>query len=217
MGSDLLRQFSESMADVWQTARRGLVQITDDSRGSIGAGTIWHSEGLIVTNAHVVAPERFQRGYGRPMRASGSRSLRVILPDGGEYPAHLLATDEQQDLAALAINANGLPTFELGDSRHLRPGQWVMALGHPWGVKESVTAGTIIGAGAQLPELPPGREWIALGLRLRPGHSGGALLDTDGRLIGINTMITGPEVGFAIPAHLAAQFLKERLGSGATV
>jgi len=80
-------------------------------------------------------------------------------------------------------------------------------------VRDAMTAGVVIGAGADLPEMRPGREWIALNLTLRPGHSGGPLVDTDGRLLGVNTMITGPEVGFAIPVHVVKGFLKSTLGS----
>lgn len=192
------------MADTSAAVRRSLVQITD-GRGSIGAGTIWHSDGLIMTNAHVVA-ERNRRQQVQ------LRNLTVVVPDGREFPATVLAMDVENDLAALSINADNLPTITLGDSRQVRAGQYVMALGHPWGVRDALTAGVVIGVGAELPEMLPGREWIALNLQLRPGHSGGPLVDTEGRLIGINTMISGPEVGFAVPVHIVKQFLKDALG-----
>ncbi|GAB4512237.1 MAG: hypothetical protein OHK0046_11460 [Anaerolineae bacterium] len=202
--SGLLQQWSDAMADTSAAVRRSLVQITD-GRGSIGAGTIWHSDGLIMTNAHVVA-ERNRRQQVQ------LRNLTVVVPDGREFPATVLAMDVENDLAALSINADNLPTITLGDSRQVRAGQYVMALGHPWGVRDALTAGVVIGVGAELPEMLPGREWIALNLQLRPGHSGGPLVDTEGRLIGINTMISGPEVGFAVPVHIVKQFLKDALG-----
>jgi S1-C subfamily serine protease len=92
----------------------------------------------------------------------------------------------------------------------------VVALGHPWGVAGAVTAGMIIGL-SRPPELPgyPG-ELIQVGLHLRPGHSGGPMVNSNGRLVGINTMIAGPDVGMAVPVHIVKSFLKERLGSGAT-
>jgi len=207
--TNIFQQLSDQMAGVATQVQNTLVQVTD-GRGSIGAGTIWHSDGLIVTNAHVVT-ERDRRGLVQ------QRQLSVILPDGRTLPASILAIDEANDLAALAVNAQDLPVIEPGDSQALRPGEWVMALGHPWDVRDSMTAGVVIGAGNNLPEMQPGREWIALNLTLRPGHSGGPLVNTDGHLVGINTMISGPEVGFAVPSHVVKNFLKEALGAAGTV
>jgi serine protease Do len=194
--SDLLQQLNLEMSAVVENVRRSLVQITNGQRGT-GAGTIWHADGLIVTNAHVV----------------GRRSLRATLPDGRTLPVRLLARDASCDLAALAVDATGLPTSELGQSKQLQPGQWVLALGHPWGVAGAVTAGVVIGVGPP-PEMPlPQRELIQVGLRLRPGHSGGPLVDVHGRLVGINTMMAGPEVGLAVPVHVVKTFLRQALGS----
>jgi serine protease Do len=192
----LLQQLNLEMSAVVENVRCSLVQITNGRRGA-GAGTIWHADGLIVTNAHVV----------------GRRSLRVTLPDGRTLPVRLLARDASRDLAALAVDATGLPTSELGQSKQLQPGQWVLALGHPWGVAGAVTAGVVIGVGPP-PEMPlPQRELIQVGLRLRPGHSGGPLVDVHGRLVGINTMMAGPEVGLAVPVHVVKTFLRQALGS----
>jgi len=155
---------------------------------------------LTITNAHVV-------------RRNG---IQVTLPDGETFPARLLAYDKALDLAALSIEATGLPTITLGNSRDLRPGQWVMALGHPWGVKGAVSAGVVIDMGRP-PELPSRSEFIQVGLQLRPGHSGGPLVDVYGRLLGINTMITGPEVGLAVPVHVVKKFLHRELNAPALV
>ncbi|MFN7209684.1 MAG: trypsin-like peptidase domain-containing protein [Aggregatilineales bacterium] len=84
-------------------------------------------------------------------------------------------------------------------------GSWVFALGFPYGVESGMSGGVVIGSGV-------GREWLALSLRLRPGHSGGLLLNAAGELVGINTLISGPEVGFAIPVHVVKRFLKAQLG-----
>jgi S1-C subfamily serine protease len=197
---NLLAQFSDEMAAVAAKARRSVVRIVGQ-QGSIGAGTIWHADGLIITNAHVVS----------------QGEVAVMLPDQTDtaYRAQVIASDREQDIAALAIEAVNLPTIAIGDSHRVRAGEWVMALGHPWGVRDAMTAGIIIGTGADLPEMPSGREWLALGLHLRPGHSGGPLLNVNGEIIGINTMITGPEVGFAIPVHVVKAFLKESLGAQA--
>jgi len=196
----LLASLNADMADAIDRVHRSLVHISN-GRGA-GAGTIWHSDGLIVTNAHVV---------------HGRHDLKVSLPDGRRLPARLLAADPDRDLAALSVDATDLPTIEIGDSRQVRPGQWVMAVGHPWGIQGSVTSGVVIGSGDALPEMRPGRDWIALSLHMRPGHSGGPLVDSQARLIGINTMITGPDVGFAIPVQTVKLFLKEALGSRETI
>jgi serine protease Do len=193
---ELLNSLNNNLADTIDRIHQSLVQITNGRGG--GAGTIWHSDGLIVTNAHVV---------------HGRNHLNVTLPDGRTLPAQIIAFDRERDLAALSIDAVGLPTIELGDSRLLKPGQWVMAVGHPWGVLGAITSGVVIGAGADLPEVRTGREWIALDLHMRPGHSGGPLVDSAGRLVGINTMITGPDVGFAIPVQVVKTFLKQALGT----
>lgn len=196
----LLASLNADMADAIDRVHRSLVHISN-GRGA-GAGTIWHPDGLIVTNAHVV---------------HGRHDLKVSLPDGRRLPARLLVADPDRDLAALSADATDLPTIEIGDSRQVRPGQWVMAVGYPWGIQGSVTSGVVIGSGDALPEMRPGRDWIALSLHMRPGHSGGPLVDSQARLIGINTMITGPDVGFAIPVQTVKLFLKEALGSRETI
>jgi serine protease Do len=89
----------------------------------------------------------------------------------------------------------------------------VLALGHPWGVAGAVCAGPVIDVGLP-PELPQlGREFVQAALQLRPGHSGGPMVDVQGRLVAINTMITGPKVGLAIPIHVVKHFLRHHLGS----
>ena len=203
--STLLQELDTEMADVVDNVRRSLVQVGAGGRG-VGAGTIWHSQGLIVTNAHVIG-----RGY---RQHASTQSLSVTLPDGSVRPARLLARNTNLDVAALMVEADGLNPIELGESESLRPGQWVVALGHPWGVAGSATGGVVIGSGSDLPEMPPaGSEWIAVGLPLRPGYSGGPLVDARGRLVGLNTMVVGPQVGMAVPVHLVKQFLREELGS----
>ena len=194
-----IQQLNTELASVVETAERSLVQVHNGRRGA-GAGTVWHPEGLIVTNAHVVSAR--------------TGSLRVSLPDGRTLPARLLALDEGRDVAALVVAATDLPTIKVGRSRDISPGQWVMALGHPWGVRGAVTAGVVIGMGSPWPEMPqPTKEWISVALHLRPGHSGGPLIDVVGRLVGINTMMTGPDVGMAVPVHEVKAFLRDTVGS----
>ena len=198
--SDLLAQINEQMAAVIDRARRCLVQVHNGRHGA-GAGTILHAEGLIITNAHVVKRQ----------------SPKITLGDGRTLPARLLTYDEDLDLAAVAVDAQDLPTIELGRRGQLRPGEWVVALGHPWGVTGATTAGMVIDVGRPLEGLPYRGELIQVGLTLRPGHSGGPMVDGSGRLVGINTMISGPEVGLAVPIHSVKRFLKQNLGSGASV
>jgi S1-C subfamily serine protease len=193
---DLLEQLNVEMSTTIERVRPSLVEIANGG-GGIGAGTIWHSEGLIVTNAHVV----------------GRRNLRVTLADGRSVSARLLAHDAALDLAALKVDAADLAAIELGRSKRLQPGQWVLALGHPWGVRGAVTAGVVIGLGPHPEGIMGQRNLIQVNLPLRPGHSGGPLIDAHGRLVGINTMMNGPEVGLAVPVHEAKSFLRNALGS----
>src|SRR5574341_479718 len=108
----LLRELNDEMASLASKVQRSLVQIRNGRHG-MGAGIIWRPDGLIVTNAHVVAEP----------------ALRIRLGDGQTYPARLLARDRRYDLAAIQVDAADLPAVEVGDSRSLQAGEWVMALG----------------------------------------------------------------------------------------
>ena len=195
--SNLTQELNNEIADVVELVRRSVVQIHNGGHGA-GAGTIWHSEVLIVTNAHV----------------ADKGPLRVALADGRSLPARVLASDSSIDLAALSVEASDLPTIDLGESSRVKPGQLVLAMGHPWGVVGAVAAGVVIGVGAHWPEMPSSqRDFVVVSLKLRPGNSGGPLVDVHGRLVGINSMITGPEVGMAVPVHVAKVFLREAIGA----
>ena len=215
--STILTSFNNDLAAVSEIALRSLVRVRNGPHG-VGAGTVWHADGLILTNNHVVEGSgrratNFQQGL--------TQGLTVVLPDGRELPAKVLARDPDNDLAALRIQATGLPPIELGDSRQLHAGELVVALGFPWGVTGGATTGVVIGSGADLSERADNeRGWVAASLHLRPGHSGGPMIDTRGRLIGINTMMNGPDVGVAVPVHVAKAFLKrayEQQPQGRTV
>ena len=205
MSASVLRRVNDHLAEVVSNARQSLVHIhSDGRRGGHGAGTLWHADGLVVTNAHVVH----------------SRRMKVTLPDGETYPARLLATDKGRDLAALAIESDDddleleFPVVEPGDSRSLQAGDWVIALGHPWGVAGAAAAGVVIGVGRSPEMARELGDFVQVSLQLRPGHSGGPLLAADGRLVGINVMMAGPEVGLAVPVHAVKKFLQQALGSG---
>lgn len=185
-------ELNSDLHAVVEKVRASMVRI-GGRRGGVGAGAIWHANGLIITNQHVA-------------RHAG---LTVTLADGRTLPAELLAQDQANDVAALRIPATGLPTIELGDSRRIRPGQIVISLGFPWGVPGGATAGIVIGMGARWPELDGSqREWIMAALHLRPGHSGGPMVDSEGRLLGINTIMTGLGAGGAVPVHVVTAFLR---------
>lgn len=197
-GTRLVPQLNSDLGDIADAVRQSLVRVEVGRQGA-GAGVVLDSAGRIVTNAHVVS--------GKSGRGKGS-NLRVTLNNGETYSAQVLAKDSDHDLAALRIEAQGLVPIELGDSQSLRPGQWVLAMGHPWGVAGAATGGIVIGSGGDLPERPGSRDdWIAVGLSLRPGHSGGPMVDAQGRMVGLNTMMAGLDVGMAVPVQTIKEFL----------
>jgi serine protease Do len=189
---NVLEQINAEMAVVVARAQRSLVQISNGRHGQ-GAGVLWHADGLIVTNAHVVRRQ----------------ALQVTLTDGRSLPARVLASDPNVDLAVLSVAAHGLPPIEPRKAWPLRPGQWVLALGHPWGVTGAATAGIVIGLGKP-PEMPrfPG-ELLQVSLHLRPGHSGGPLVDEHGHLVGLNMMMAGPDIGLAVPLPVVKDFIAQ--------
>jgi S1-C subfamily serine protease len=200
----LISRLNFDLGEMADRVRKSLVQVVARRSGS-GSGVVFTADGLLVTNAHVVS-----RGKGRrPVT-----ELQVALPAGPAVAARLLAKDDGLDIAVLKIeqlegNLPALHPIELGDSRALRPGQWVMAMGHPWGVAGAAAAGIVIGVGPDLPEAPgTGGDWIAVDLALRPGHSGGPLVDHQGRLIGMSTMMAGLGVGMAVPVHAIQDFVE---------
>lgn len=200
MTNDVLTQFSTGIATVGERVLPAVVQIRN-GRNGVGTGTIWRADGLIVTNAHVVSQRRVS-----------ASALTVQLADGREFTPRLLALDPTRDLAVLQIDAHHLPTLALGDSQQLKPGELVFAFGFPWGVAGGATSGVVIGVDAQVGDFrDTANEWVAASLHLRPGHSGGPMVDGAGRLIGINTLMNGPDVGVAVPVDVAKQFVKEAL------
>jgi serine protease Do len=193
--ANLLQLLNDEMAQVAGKASRSLVQVHALGQGN-GSGVIAHADGLVLTNAHVVR----------------SSKLMVVTSDRRELPARLLAYDTDQDLAALVVEGEGLEAMEFGESRKLQPGQLVMALGFPWGGPGAVTTGAVIGSGREWVNLPRSRrDWVGVSLPLRPGNSGGPLIDMEGRLVGLNTMITGPDVAMAVPVHVVKAFLKKNV------
>jgi serine protease Do len=173
--------FPPGFGEVAEKLRRSTVHISSGGRGH-GSGIIIKSDGVVVTNAHVVQ-------FG---------SLGVTLWDGRALPAEVTSRDLQRDLAILRLRAAGLPAASLGDSNQLRPGELVIAVGNPFGFMGALTAG-IVHAVGPLPGLGP-RKWIQAGVRLAPGNSGGPLADASGNVVGVNTMVAG-RLGLAVPSN----------------
>ena len=167
-------------------------------RGS-GSGFVIRNDGLIITNNHVV---------------EGAADISVNLPDEREYAATVLGRDPKTDLAVLKIEADAtLPTVRLGDSEDLRVGDWVMAIGNPFGLSNTVTAGIVSAKGRTI-GAGPYDDFIQTDASINPGNSGGPLFDANGAVVGINTAIYGSGggnigIGFAIPINLAKQLLPD--------
>lgn len=201
MTDQFVQRLNDDLADLIERAQSSLVVVRSGWRGA-GAGVVVNDGGLVLTAAHVL----------------GRGPLEVTLPDRTRASAQVLAYDAGADLAALSIPPRGLTAMEMGDSSALRPGELVLALGHPLGVRGAVTAGSVISVGPSGPSGRGGRrDWLTASLHLRPGHSGGPMIDTHGRLVGISTIMAGPDVGMAVPVHVVKAFLKEAVRSERTV
>lgn len=163
---------------------------------SLGSGFIVDPAGYIVTNNHVV---------------ENTDEIKVILKDGHEYEATIAGRDPSTDVALIKIEPDEpLPALELGTSREVKVGQWVMAIGNPFGLGHTVTTGIVSAKGRVLGS-GPYDDYIQTDTSINPGNSGGPLLDLDGRVIGINTAILqgGQGLGFAIPVKLAAGIIAQ--------
>jgi serine protease Do len=199
----LAEALTDATEQVVSRARRSLV-VLHNGRHGIGAGVIWEcSDGagaFILTNQHVLA-------HGRTVRVALADHTRM---QSAEYPARLVAMEDEIDLALLHIEANDLPTAVIADSRKARIGQLVLAVGHPWGQRGVVTAGLISGLSkAQTAGRRGEVDVIRSDAHLAPGNSGGPLIDASGAVLGINTMIVGGDQGIAIPSHIADAFVKQ--------
>jgi serine protease Do len=170
---------------------------------SLGSGFILWADGYILTNRHVVRD---------------AQEVIVKLSDRRQYPAKLIGTDERSDLALLKIEATGLPAVKLGDVSKLRVGEWVLAIGSPFGFDYSVTAGIVSAKGRALPNenyVP----FLQTDVAINPGNSGGPLFNVKGEVIGVNSQIfsqTGGYMGvsFAIPIDVAAKVAQQLKDTG---
>ena len=183
------------------------------SSAGLGTGFIIRQDGIIVTNAHVVA---------------GATSISVMLRDGTTYPAKQIGTDETNDLAVLKVTARNLPVAPLGDSDNLLVGEWAIAIGNPYGFmlgnsEPSVTAGVISGVGRNLVGRSEGNsayfDMIQTDASINPGNSGGPLVSADGEVVGVNSSIYSTSggsigLGFAIPINRARRVAEDLIDHG---
>jgi serine protease Do len=194
----------DALAAAAERLAQSTVQVRDASpadvaRGPTGAGSgvVWSPDGTIVTNAHVVR---------------GARRMTVELTDGRALDAEVTRVDRRRDLAALKVDALHLPAARPGDSSALRVGQLVFALGHPWGVRNTMTTGIVHAVGGGGPGGGAGR-WVQADVALAPGNSGGPLADAWGRVVGVNSMIVRG-LALAVPSDVVARFLAAPASGG---
>ena len=183
------------------------------TQAGLGTGFIIRADGVIVTNAHVVA---------------GASRISVMLRDGTTYPAKAIGTDETNDLAVLKVSASDLPVAPLGDSDNLLVGEWAIAIGNPYGFmlgnsEPSVTAGVISGVGRNLVARGEGAsayfDMIQTDASINPGNSGGPLASATGEVVGVNSSIYSTSggsigLGFAIPINRARRVAEDLLAHG---
>lgn len=181
---------AEAPAELASEIGRSVVQIGARGHGH-GAGTIWRSDGIVVTNHHVAPGE----------------ANEVRLADGRAFQARVVARDPANDLVVLRIDASRLPAVTIGDSRGLRVGELVVAVGHPFGMRGAVTVGIVNALPHRVED--GGREMIQADVLLGPGSSGGPLANARGEVVGINAMVAGG-LALAVPSHLVDRMLGDR-------
>ncbi len=177
-------------------------------QNSLGSGVLVAPEGVVVTNNHVI-------------QGSGDTEITVALSDGREFPAKVILKDEQTDLAVLRLDAGGVKftSIEFSDSDGLEVGDLVLAIGDPFGVGQTVTSGIVSALARTQVGISDYQFFIQTDAAINPGNSGGALVDMDGRLIGINTAIFSQSggshgIGFAIPSNLVRLVVQSALTGG---
>lgn len=219
--------FAAAVRNVAQKVKPAVVQITNEQvqvgqfgqatvPAGVGSGVIYDNQGHVLTNNHVV---------------TGAQRLSVSLPDGRTFRAQLVGADPRTDLAVVQISGDNLPVAELGDSRQLQVGDWVVAIGNALGLPggPTVTAGVVSALGRSVQE--PGDQTgpgpylfdvIQTSAPINPGNSGGALVDLSGRVIGINTLVAGQAepgvqaqgIGFAISIATARPLADQLVANG---
>ena len=203
------------LADLAERLQPGLVHVrvqrtlkedtpredSGERRRSTGSGFVIDPSGLIVTNAHVI---------------EGAAAIQVRLADGRRFQGKVVGRDNRVDLALVKIEgATGLTPLPLGDSNRLRVGEFVLALGNPFGLEQSVSFGIVSRKGAPLSVASPGFDFIQTDAAINPGNSGGPLVNVAGEVIGVNSMaMRNGSIGFAIPANLVKMLLPQLATKG---
>ncbi|HZJ31160.1 MAG TPA: trypsin-like peptidase domain-containing protein, partial [Vicinamibacterales bacterium] len=181
---------------------------------AVGSGVIVSPDGYILTNNHVVTGEADQNNL-----TIEKLDVTVTLSDKRELPATLIGTDPATDLALLKIDATRLPTMPWADSSKLKVAEWVLAIGNPYQLSETVTLGIVSAVGRTNLGVSTFEDFIQTDAAINPGNSGGALVDVEGRLIGINTAILSRSggnqgIGFAIPSNMARDVMEKLVRDG---
>jgi len=198
-GDEFFRRFFGSPPQEQQEQRRTI--------RSLGSGVIVTEDGYILTNNHVVEK---------------AEKLSVMIDDNTRYNAEVIGSDPPTDVAVIKIDAEGLKAVSFGDSDNISVGQWVIAVGNPFQLMQTVTAGIISAKGRSSVGLAEYEDFIQTDASINPGNSGGALSDLNGHVIGINTAIASPTggnigIGFAIPANMAREVMDQLISTGKVV
>jgi serine protease Do len=172
---------------------------------SLGSGVIISTDGYVVTNNHVVG--------------ENVREITIALPDKREIKGKVIGTDPATDIALLKIGVTGLPVVPWGDSSQLKVGEWVLAIGSPFQLSQTVTAGIVSATGRTNMGFAEYEDFIQTDAAINPGNSGGALINARGELIGINTGIYSESggyqgIGFAVPSRLAQRIVSDLMKYG---
>ncbi len=202
-----LRQIpNNQMQDIPEIFRELLEQrqMPQREHGSIGSGFIISNDGYVLTNNHVV---------------SEADEIKVILNDEREFDAKLIGTDDRTDIALLKIDAKNLPQLSLAKNEKLKVGQWVVAIGSPFGLDYSASAGIVSAIGRNIPSDRGYVQFIQTDVAINPGNSGGPLFNMDGEVVGINSQIYTPSGGsvglsFAIPSSVAIDVVRQLKDKG---
>jgi serine protease Do len=179
----------------------------DQRSASLGSGVVVSSDGYVVTNSHVVGEN------------TGAREVTVALSDKREVPGTIIGTDPATDIAVLKVDGANLPTVPWGDSSRLQVGEWVLAIGSPFQLSQTVTAGIVSATGRANVGFAQYEDFIQTDAAINPGNSGGALINTRGELVGINTGIFSASggyqgIGFAVPSLLARRVADDLIQYG---
>jgi S1-C subfamily serine protease len=212
-----LRRLSDTFAEVAERVSPSVVQIdvtsaeserqtfrwlkNDSVQHGLGSGVIFAGDGAVLTNNHVIEE---------------ARTINVRLQDGRMFAARVVGRDPSTDLAVLRIDAQNLPAATFGDSDAARVGEWVLAIGSPFGLGHTVTSGVLSAKGRGGVGINAVEDYLQTDASINPGNSGGPLVNLDGRVLGINTMIVsrGQGIGLAVPAGMARRVAEQILKIG---